>query len=169
MTPQEREFMRSYRFGMGFTGGTIRDVAREGFGRIGSALSPYVQRGINYLDELVTPFTRPTMRVEPMTEAGRRAVVQGRENIVQGSRGAEMSTGTKLQAANTLGVGRIPFSQQLRENPLLARALDFSRQNPKSTVAGTSTAAATLALLNRGFCRCPHCSSDTGAPRGCDD
>ena len=149
MTPQEREFMRSYRFGMGFTGGTIRDVAREGFGRIGSALSPYVQRGINYLDELVTPFTRPTMRVEPMTEAGRRAVVQGRENIVQGSRGAEMSTGTKLQAANTLGVGRIPFSQQLRENPLLARALDFSRQNPKSTVAGTSTAAATLALLNR--------------------
>ena len=89
------------------------------------------------------------MRVEPMTEAGRRAVVQGRENIVQGSRGAEMSTGTKLQAANTLGVGRIPFSQQLRENPLLARALDFSRQNPKSTVAGTSTAAATLALLNR--------------------
>ena len=149
MTPEERDFMRSYRFGMGFTGGTIRDVAREGFGRIGSALSPYVQRGINYLDELVTPFTRPTMRVEPMTEAGRRAVVQGRENIVQGSRGAEMSTGTKLQAANTLGVGRIPFSQQLRENPLLARALDFSRQNPKSTVAGTSTAAATLALLNR--------------------
>jgi hypothetical protein len=84
MTPQEREFMRSYRFGMGFTGGRIRDVAREGFGRISSALSPYVQRGINYLDELVTPFTRPTMRVEPMTEAGRRAVVQGRENIVQG-------------------------------------------------------------------------------------
>jgi hypothetical protein len=149
MTPQEREFMRTYRYGMGFTGAGIRDVAREGFGRISSALAPYVQRGINYLDELVTPFTRPTMRVEPMTEAGRRAVVQGRENIVQGSRGAEMSTGTKLQAANTLGVGRIPFSQQLRENPLLARALDFSRQNPKSTVAGTSTAAATLALLNR--------------------
>jgi hypothetical protein len=160
MTPQEREFLRSYKFGMGFTGGTIRDVAREGFGRIGSALSPYVQRGMNYLDELVTPFTRPTMRVEPLTEGGRRAVIQGRENIVQGSRGAEMSTGTRLEAANTLGAGRIPFTQALREDPLLGRALDFARQNPKSTMAGTGTAAATLALLNR---------EKTSAPRSAED
>ena len=160
MTPQEREFLRSYKFGMGFTGGTIRDVAREGFGRIGSALSPYVQRGMNYLDELVTPFTRPTMRVEPLTEGGRRAVIQGRENIVQGSRGAEMSTGTRLEAANTLGTGRIPFTQALREDPLLGRALDFARQNPKSTMAGTGTAAATLALLNR---------EKTSAPRSAEE
>jgi hypothetical protein len=149
MTPQEQEFLRSYQFGMGFTGGTIRDIAREGASRIGSALSPYVQRGMNYLDELVTPFTRPTMRVEPMTEAGRRAVIQGRENIAQGPRGAEMSTGTRLEAANTLGFGRIPFTQALREDPLLGRALDFARQNPKTTMAGAGTAAATLAALNR--------------------
>jgi len=149
MTPEEKRFMNSYKFGMGFTGGTIRDVAKQGMGRIGSALAPYAQRGLNYLDELVTPFTRPTMRVEPMAEAGRRAVIQGRENIVQGTRGAEMGAGTRLEAANTLGVGRIPFTQALREDPLLSRALDFARQNPKSTMAGAGTAAATLALLNR--------------------
>lgn len=141
MTEQERNFMRSYRFGMGFTGGTIRDVAREGFGRIGSALAPYAQRGINYLDELVTPFTRPTMRVEPATDAGRRIVLQGRENIAQGARGAEMGTGTRLEAANTLGFGRIPFSQALREDPLLGRALDFARQRPKTTMAGGALTA----------------------------
>jgi hypothetical protein len=149
MTPQEQEFLRSYQFGMGFTGGTIRDIAREGGSRLASALSPYVQRGMNYLDELVTPFTRPTMRVEPMVEGGRRAVIQGRENIAQGPRGAEMSTGTRLEAANTLGFGRIPFTQALREDPLLGRALDFARQNPKTTMAGAGTAAATLAALNR--------------------
>jgi hypothetical protein len=149
MTDQERRFLRSYNFGMGFTGGTIRDVASQGFGRISSALSPYVQRGINYLDELVTPFTRPTMRVEPLTGAGGggRAVIQGRENIVQGTRGAEMGTGTRLQAANTLGFGQIPFSQAVRENPLLNRMVDVGKKYPASTVTGTAGVAGTLAAL----------------------
>jgi hypothetical protein len=71
-----------------------------------------------------------------------------------------MSTGTRLEAANTLGAGRIPFTQALREDPLLGRALDFARQNPKSTMAGTGTAAATLALLNR---------EKTSAPRSAED
>jgi hypothetical protein len=144
MTPEEKRFMNSYKFGMGFTGGTIRDVAKQGMGRIGSALAPYAQRGLNYLDELVTPFTRPTMRVEPMAEGGRRAVIQGRENIVQGTRGAEMGTGTKLQAANTLGFGQIPFTQAFRESTLG----NIIREYPKSTIAGTGTAAATLAALS---------------------
>ena len=144
MTPEEKRFMTSYKFGMGFTGGTIRDVAKQGMGRIGSALAPYAQRGLNYLDELVTPFTRPTMRVEPMAEGGRRAVIQGRENIVQGTRGAEMGTGTKLQAANTLGFGQIPFTQAFRESTLG----NIIREYPKSTMAGTGTAAATLAALS---------------------
>ena len=144
MTPEEKRFMNSYKFGMGFTGGTIRDVAKQGMGRIGSALAPYAQRGLNYLDELVTPFTRPTMRVEPMAEGGRRAVIQGRENIVQGTRGAEMGTGTKLQAANTLGFGQIPFTQAFRESTLG----NIIREYPKSTMAGTGTAAATLAALS---------------------
>jgi hypothetical protein len=107
-------------------------------------LSPYVQRGINYLDELVTPFTRPTMRVEPMVEAGRRAVIQGRENIVQGTRGAEMGTGTRLQGANTLGFGQIPFSQAFRESGLGR----FIANYPKSTLGGATTAAATTYALS---------------------
>jgi hypothetical protein len=148
MTEQEKRFLKTYKFGMGFTGGSIRDVASQGFGRISSALSPYVQRGINYLDELVTPLTRPTMRVEPMVEAGRRAVIQGRENIVQGTRGAEMGTGTKLQGANTLGFGQIPFSQAVRENPLLGRMVDVGKRYPASTVTGTAGVAGTLAALS---------------------
>jgi hypothetical protein len=162
MTPQEREFMRSYRFGMGFVGGGIRDVAREGFGRISSALSPYVQRGINYLDELVTPFTRPTMRVEPMTEAGRRAVVQGRENIVQGPRGPEFGKGTRLQAANTLGTGRIPFTQAIRQDPLLGMAGNAIRKNPKLTALSTGVLAADIALYN-------NLTSPNAAPRSAEE
>lgn len=144
MTQQERDWLRSYKFGMGFTGGSIRDVASQGFGRISSALSPYVQRGINYLDELATPFIRPGMRVTPMTEGGRRAVIQGRENIVQGTRGPEMSTGTRLQGANTLDFGRIPFSQAFRESGLG----NFIANYPKSTLGGTTAAASTLYALS---------------------
>lgn len=129
---------------MGFTGGSIRDVASQGFGRISSALSPYVQRGINYLDELVTPFIRPGYRVSPMTEGGRRAVVQGRENIVQGRAGPEMGTGTRLQAGNTLSVGPVPFSQAFRESGL-GRVI---ANNPKSTLGGATTAAATTYALS---------------------
>jgi len=149
MTPDERSWLRSYKYGMGFTGGSIRDVASQGMGRIRSALSPYVQRGINYVDELVTPFLRPGMRVEPMVEGGRRAVIQGRENIVQGSRGAEMGAGTRLQGANTLNVGRVPFSQAVRENPLLNRVVREVRQNPKLTALGTGIAATDVALYNQ--------------------
>lgn len=144
MTEGERRFLKTYKFGMGFTGGSIRDVASQGFGRISSALSPYVQRGINYLDELATPFIRPGMRVTPMTEGGRRAVIQGRENIVQGTRGPEMSTGTRLQGANTLDFGRIPFSQAFRESGLG----NFIANYPKSTLGGTTAAASTLYALS---------------------
>lgn len=144
MTQQERDWLRSYKFGMGFTGGSIRDVASQGMGRITSALSPYVQRGINYLDELVTPFIRPGMRVTPMTEGGRRAVIQGRENIVQGTRGPEFSTGTRLQGANTLDLGRIPFSQAFRESALG----NIISKYPKSTLGGTTAAGGTIYALS---------------------
>jgi hypothetical protein len=144
MTEQEKRFLKTYNISMGFAGGSLRDVASQGFGRISSALSPYVQRGINYLDELVTPFIRPGMRVTPMTEGGRRAVIQGRENIVQGTRGPEMSTGTRLQGANTLDFGRIPFSQAFRESGLG----NFIANYPKSTLGGATTAAATTYALS---------------------
>ena len=144
MTDKEKRFLKTYKFGMGFTGGSIRDVASQGMGRITSALSPYVQRGINYLDELATPFIRPGMRVAPMTEGGRRAVIQGRENIFQGPRGPEFSTGTRLQGANTLDFGRIPFSQAFRESGLG----NFIANYPKSTLGGTTTAAGALYALS---------------------
>jgi hypothetical protein len=115
-------------------------LASQGFGKISSALAPYMTRGIEYLDELVTPFTRPTMRVERLTEDGRRAVIQGRENIVEGARGAEMGTGTRLEAANTLGFGQIPFSQAVRESSLG----NLVRTYPKSTIGGTTALASTI-------------------------
>lgn len=114
--------------------------ASQGFGKIGSALYPYLQGGMNYLDELITPFTRPTMRVERMTEDGRQAVIQGRENIVQGPRGPEFSTGTRLEAANTLGFGQIPFSQAVRESSLG----NLVRTYPRSTIGGTTALASTI-------------------------
>jgi hypothetical protein len=79
-----------------------------------------------------------------MVEGGRRAVIQGRENIVQGTRGAEMGTGTKLQGANTLGFGQIPFSQAFRESGLGR----FIANYPKSTLGGATTAAATTYALS---------------------
>jgi hypothetical protein len=115
-------------------------LASQGFGKISSALAPYMTRGIEYLDELVTPFTRPTMRVERLTEDGRRAVIQGRENIVEGARGAEMGTGTRLEAANTLGFGQIPFSQAVRESSLG----NLVRTYPRSTIGGTTALASTI-------------------------
>lgn len=162
MTPEERSWVRSYKYGMGFTGGSIRDVASQGFGRISSALSPYIQRGVNYLDELVTPFLRPGMRVEPMIEGGRRAVIQGRENIVQGPRGPQMGTGTRLEAANTLNVGRVPFSQAIRQDPFLGMAGNVIRKNPKLTALSTGVLAADVALYN-------NLTSPNAAPRSAEE
>jgi len=123
-------------------------LASQGFGKISSALTPYMTRGIEYLDELVTPFLRPGMRVESMTEDGRRAVIQGRENIVQGPRGPEMGKGTRLEAANTLNMGRVPFSQAIRQDPLLGMAGNAIRKNPKSTLGGATLTAGTIYALS---------------------
>jgi hypothetical protein len=140
MTPQEREFLRSYKFGMGFTGGTIRDVAREGFGRIGSALSPYVQRGLSYADELAGRYFPGTFKAAPLTEGGRRAVVQGRESILQGADGPVMGTGTRLTAANTLGFGQRPFSEIV--DPAVRKLVEFSKKKVNPGVAAATTLAA---------------------------
>jgi hypothetical protein len=67
MTPEEKRFMNSYKFGMGFTGGTIRDVAKQGMGRITSALSPYVQRGFNAIDEFAGSYFPGTFKAAPLT------------------------------------------------------------------------------------------------------
>lgn len=137
-------------------------LASQGFGKISSALTPYMTRGIEYLDELVTPFLRPGMRVEPMTQDGRRAVIQGRENIVQGPRGPEMGAGTRLEAANTLNMGRVPFSQAIRQDPLLGMAGNVIRKNPKLTALGTGVLAADVALYN-------NLTSPNAAPRSAEE
>ncbi len=137
-------------------------LASQGFGKISSALTPYMTRGIEYLDELVTPFLRPGMRVEPLTQDGRRAVVQGRENIVQRPGGPEMGTGTRLEAANTLNMGRVPFSQALREDKLLGMAGNVVRKNPKLTALGTGVLAADIALYN-------NLTSPNAAPRSAEE
>jgi hypothetical protein len=137
-------------------------LASQGFGKISSALTPYMTRGIEYLDELVTPFLRPGMRVEPLTQDGRRAVIQSRENIVQGPRGPEMGKGTRLEAANTLNMGRVPFSQAIRNDPFLNSVGNVVRRNPKLTALGTAVTAADIALYN-------NLTSPNAAPRSAEE
>lgn len=147
-------------------GGTlVSDGARlasQGFGKISSALTPYMTRGIEYLDQFVTPFLRPGMRVEQMTEDGRRAVIQGRENIVQGPQGPEFGKGTRLEAANTLNMGRVPFSQAIRQDPLLGMAGNAIRKNPKLKALGAGVLAADIALYN-------NLTSPNAAPRSAEE
>ena len=157
MTPQEREFMRTYRYGMGFTGAGIRDVAREGFGRISSALAPYVQRGLSAADDFAGRFFPPSLRVTPMTEGGRRAVIQGRENIKLDTQGRPvMGTGTRLEAANTLGFSRAPLSENLA--PLGRKIAEISgkKVNPGVSIA--------TALAATGMAR-----NDPSAPRSAEE
>lgn len=140
MTPEEKRFMNSYKFGMGFTGGTIRDVAKQGMGRITSALSPYVQRGFNAIDEFAGSYFPGTFKAAPLTEGGRRAVVQGRESIVQGLDGPQMGTGNLLTAANTLNYSQRPLSELL--TPLGRKISEISRQKVNPGVAAATTLAA---------------------------
>jgi hypothetical protein len=133
MTEEDARLLQQYNMGMGFSG-SIRDAARQGMGRIGSALEPYIARGTAALDRsILTPGVAAIdrfmpnfqgFRVAPMRGPdGGRMVVQGRENIRAGAEGMPVAgTGTKFERANTLEVGKIPFSQALSEsmrvNPL---------------------------------------------------
>jgi len=166
MTPNERSWVKSYKSGMGFTGGGIRDVASQGMGRIGSALAPYAQRGADMLrrgltaaDEFAGGFLPPGFRVTPMTEGGRRAVIQGQENIRLNPQGLPtMGTGTRLEAANTLGISRAPLSENLA--PLGRKIAEISRYkvNPGVSIA-TAIAATGMA---RGM-------RDQSAPRSAEE
>lgn len=148
MTANERSWVKSYKSGMGFTGGGIRDVASQGMGRIGSALAPYVQRGADMfrrgftaVDEFAGGFLPPSFRVTPMTEGGRRAVIQGQENIRLNPQGLPtVGTGTRLEAANTLGISRAPLSENLA--PLGRKIAEISRYKVNPGVAGATTLAA---------------------------
>jgi hypothetical protein len=86
-------------------------------------------------------------RVAPMRGPdGGRMVVQGRENIRAGAEGMPVAgTGTKFERANTLEVGKIPFSQGLAES---------MRVNPLATSTalgvGGGTALGMLAGMGGG-------------------
>jgi hypothetical protein len=165
MTTEDMRLLDAYSKSMGFTGGSIRDVARQGFGRIGSALEPYVARGreaLSRLDEQLGGFLPPSFRVVPMRDkmlsptAKGRAVIPERDNIVAGPGGMPSfqiprnprtgqpptGAGNRVTAANTLNVERIPLSQAVRES---------MRVNPKATAVaggvGLGTAAGMLANL----------------------
>lgn len=148
MTEEDARLLQQYKMGMGFSG-SIRDAARQGVGRISSALEPYLARGMAAVDRFMPNFQG--FRVAPLrgplrdTDAG-RMVVQGRENIRAGAEGMPVAgTGTKFERANTLEFGNIPFSQALAES---------MRLNPLATSAalgvGGGTAAAMLAGMGGG-------------------
>lgn len=154
MTQRDLQLLQQYNMSMGFGGG-IRNVAQQGGARIASALSPYVERGRQILsgldDRLESMLNKlPSVqgfRTTPLRGPdGGRMVVQGRENIVPGDYGIPMQgVGTKFERANTLEVGKIPFSQALVES---------IRRNPVGTAAagafGTGTTAAALMEAFRG-------------------
>ena len=166
MTPEEKRFMNSYKFGMGFTGGTIRDVAKQGMGRISSALAPYVQRGLSAVDDFAGGFLPPNFRVTPMmTPAGnRRAMVEGGQNIkldaqgrpVFGTQGFGGDRFSRLEAANTLGFSRAPLSENLA--PLGRKIAEISgkKVNPGVSIA---TALAATGMARR----------DPSAPRSAEE
>jgi hypothetical protein len=148
MTEEDARLLQQYNMSMGFSGG-IRDAARQGMGRIGSALEPYIARGTAAIDRFMPNLQG--FRVAPMrgslrdTDAG-RMVVQGRENIRAGAEGMPVAgTGTKFERANTLEFGNIPFSQGVRES---------MRTNPVATSMGLGigggTAVGMLANMPEG-------------------
>jgi hypothetical protein len=173
MTPNERSWVKSYKSGMGFTGGGIRDVASQGMGRIGSALAPYAQRGADMLrrgltaaDEFAGGFLPPNFKVTPMmTPAGnRRAMVQGGENIkldaqgrpIFGTQGLGGDRFSRLEQANTLGISRAPLSENLA--PLGRKIAEISgkKVNPGVSIA---TALAATGMARR----------DPSAPRSAEE
>jgi len=144
MSPQEAEWLRTYQSGMGFTGGGIRDAAKAGVSRISSALSPYVAKGkefLNTADEFIGGFLPQGMRVAPYAPKG-RVVAQGRENIVQGPSGPVMGQGTRLEAANTLEMGSLPFTEAFKRSS----AGQLAAKYPK-TVGGAAAGTSAAALL----------------------
>lgn len=169
MTDADRQLLQQYNMSMGFTGGTIRDIAKQGASRIGSALAPYMikgeeafSRGLSRVDDYLGGFLPPSFRVVPMRDkllsptAKGRATLPARESIVEGPGGVPtMGTGTKLTPANTLDVGRIPFSQAVRES---------IRQNPKSTIAAGTAAGGTAAAMLSNMV-----GGGGGAPRSAED
>ena len=169
MTEEDRQLLQQYNMSMGFTGGTIRDIAKQGASRIGGALAPYMikgeealSRGLSRVDDYLGGFLPPSFRVVPMRDkllsptAKGRATLPARESIVEGPGGVPtMGTGTKLTPANTLDVGRIPFSQAVRES---------IRQNPKSTIAAGTAAGGTAAAMLSNMV-----GGGGGAPRSAED
>lgn len=149
MTQRDLQLLQQYNASMGFGGG-IRNVAQQGGARIASALSPYVERGRQILsgldDRMTAMFDKlPSvqgLRVTPLRGPdGGRMVVQGRENIVPGDYGIPtQGVGTKFERANTLEVGKIPFSQALVEsvqrNPIATGAAMVSAAGLTGTGAG---------------------------------
>jgi len=146
MTNEDMRLLDQYSKSMGFTGGSIRDVARQGMGRISSALEPYLARGMAAVDRFMPNLQG--FRVAPMRGPdGGRMVVQGRENIRAGAEGMPVAgAGTKFERANTLEFGNIPFSQGLRES---------MRTNPLATSTalgvGGGTAVGMLANMPAGM------------------
>jgi hypothetical protein len=142
MTEEDRRLLQQYNMGMGFSG-SLRDVARQGMGKITSAMEPYLARGMAAVDRFMPNFQG--FRVAPMRGPdGGRMVVQGRENIRAGAEGMPVAgTGTKFERANTLEVGKIPFSQALSES---------MRLNPvaTSTALGVSSIPAATMLAGMG-------------------
>lgn len=159
MTTDDIRLLEQYNKSMGFTGGSIRDVASRGFGRIGSALEPYVTRGreaLSRLDETMGSFLPPSFRVVPMRDrmlsptARGRAVVPERANIVEGPGGMPQwqtprnprtgqvptGAGTRVTPANTLNIQPVPLSQAIRES---------MRLYPKSTAVAGATGLGTAA------------------------
>jgi hypothetical protein len=169
MTEEDRQLLQQYNMSMGFTGGTIRDIAKQGASRIGGALAPYMikgeeafSRGLSRVDDYLGGFLPPSFRVVPMRDkllsptAKGRATLPARESIVEGPGGVPtMGTGTKLTPANTLDVGRVPFSQAFRES---------LRQNPKSTIAAGTAAGGTAAAMLSNMV-----GGGGGAPRSAED
>ena len=144
MTEEDRRLLQQYNMGMGFSG-SIRDAARQGVGRISSALEPYLARGMAAVDRFMPNFQG--FRVAPLRGPdGGRMVVQGRENIRAGAEGMPVAgAGTKFERGNTLEFGNIPFSQGLRES---------MRTNPLATSTalgvGGGTAVGMLANMPEG-------------------
>ena len=141
MTEEDARLLQQYNMGMGFSG-SIRDAARQGMGKISSALEPYIARGTAAIDRFMPNLQG--FRVAPMRGPdGGRMVVQGRENIRAGAEGMPTAgAGTKFERANTLEFGNIPFSQGLRES---------MRTNPLATSAGLGIGGGTAVGMLAGM------------------
>lgn len=103
---------------------------------IGAAM----KRVPGFMDELAGNYLPPGFRVTPDVRNGGRTVVQGRENIIPGitPSQASMGTGTRLQAGNTLDYGQVPLSRAFKEDPTLARMLNYAQENPNAAFGGAT-------------------------------